>query len=530
MDQDKVHELCSELENAKFELEQEREKVQRIERDLEHSQAIAHIGSWRLNFSNGLFQCSEPCREILGFTEKETLTKEKFLALIHPNDLHRLVEKQQECISNGTDFEIEHRIIVKHHVKWVSNKAELEYDSNSQLIGFSGTIEDITQQKKEERKLEESEKKYQELFRNINEGYLLVRVIFGKGNTITDFIIEETNDTFATWVGQPIENLVGYSTLDLNPDLRNEMDFWTINVIKILQTKKPLHLDYYFEPIQRWFTLSMYAPNTCHVAIIFEDINERRNIEERLKEEQELGRRLSTKLRQTTEDLTKLNDDFETFNDTVSHDLQDPLWTIKGFSEALQEDYAYLLDDTGKDYLNRILEGIFKMEIQIGALLLLSRQTRGELNKVSFNLAPLVEKIKDDLEGTEPLRNCTWVIHPLCEIFGDKDLLTIAMYNLLENAWKSTKSRSPGLIEVGCMRLHDTMEVFVKDNGVGFDMKDVDRLFIPFQRLQNQTVFPGIGIGLTTVKRIIQKHHGHTWAEGKPGEGATFFYTLPLKE
>jgi PAS domain S-box-containing protein len=222
--------------------------------------------------------------------------------------------------------------------------------------------------------------------------------------------------------------------------------------------------------------------------------------------------------------------ELDAFAYSVSHDLRAPLRSIDGFSQALIEDYQGQLDDQGKDYLHRIRESAEKMSKQIDAILRLSRQTRRELRKEHFNLTEVATQILEGLANNQPSRKVIWIVAKGCTVTGDPEMLTIALDNLIRNAWKFTSHQPKSRIEVGCERKDTHLTFFVRDNGVGFDMRYVDKLFIPYQRLHSEKEYPGIGIGLATVKRIIEKHHGRIWAKGEPGKGATFYFTLPLSE
>lgn len=232
-------------------------------------------------------------------------------------------------------------------------------------------------------------------------------------------------------------------------------------------------------------------------------------------------------LTQRQTQLENVNKELESFAYAVSHDLRAPLRSIDGFSLALLEDYQEKLDDEGKDYLKRVRTNTQKMGDLIDAILRLSRQTRKELSCTRIDLTSLSRSIITRIQQEEPQRHVNVTIMEHLQVTGDKDLLASAMENLLQNAWKFTKKQPHPRIDVGTEQYNGERVFYVKDNGAGFDMNNAEHLFAPFQRLHSQQDYPGIGIGLSTVKRIIQKHGGKIWAKAAPQQGASFYFTLP---
>jgi signal transduction histidine kinase len=237
-------------------------------------------------------------------------------------------------------------------------------------------------------------------------------------------------------------------------------------------------------------------------------------------------KRVEEELRQRTVELKASNKELEAFAYSVSHDLRAPLRSMEGFSSALIEDYADKLDNQGKQYLKYVQESSDLMARLIDDLLKLSRVTRSDMSRENVDLSEIAQKIVGALEKVEPHRHVKVSIAPDITAYGDLNLLRVALENLLGNAWKfSSKTTSPR-IEVGTIEHNGRQAYFVRDNGVGFDMKYADKLFQPFQRLHKSSEFAGTGIGLATVQRIIRRHGGEVWAESNAGEGATFYFTL----
>jgi light-regulated signal transduction histidine kinase (bacteriophytochrome) len=245
--------------------------------------------------------------------------------------------------------------------------------------------------------------------------------------------------------------------------------------------------------------------------------------------EQEVSRlssELERRVRERTAELEAANEELESFAYSVSHDLRAPLRGIRGFSEMLLERYAGQLDAAGQDLLHRVCESSHRMNRLIDDLLKLSRIGRSELRWQAVNLSALAEASAAELRKAEPGRAVDIIIRPNLRAEGDERLLGIVLNNLLANAWKFTASRPRGRIEFGFAAQAEPV-FFVRDNGVGFDMAHAGKLFAVFQRLHSASEFPGTGVGLATVQRIIKRHRGRAWATGVVNQGATFYFTLP---
>lgn len=236
--------------------------------------------------------------------------------------------------------------------------------------------------------------------------------------------------------------------------------------------------------------------------------------------------RVERELRQSNARTEAANNELQAFSYSVSHDLRAPLRGIDGFSLALLEDCGDRLSEDGKDYLLRIRNATARMGKLIDNLLELARTMRTEMLNEEVNLSSLAEEVVAQYRATDPLRHASFVIAPGLTLRGDRILMRALLENLLGNAWKFTSRKIDARIELGADRNGARSVFFVRDNGAGFDMCYADKLFGVFQRLHDATEFPGTGIGLATVQRIVHRHGGRVWAESKPGEGATFYFQL----
>lgn len=389
---------------------------------------------------------------------------------------------------------------------WVSiNASPISYKGKPAVMG---TIQDITERKKAEESLIASETRYRRLFESAKDGILILDFDTGKVVDVNPFLL----------------NLLDYSSQDI---LGRQL--WEIGLFKdivssreaftVLQNKG--YIRYEDLPLETRnkqridveFVSNVYEVD--HTKVIQCNI---RDITQRKKTEEELRRYSS--------EIELANKEMETFSYSVSHDLRAPLRGIDGFSNALLEDYSSKLDEKGKEYLNRIRESSQHMSQLIDGMLKLSRISRKEMHPDRVNLSSIVRSISEELKRSLPDRKAEFIIPQEIIAYGDKSLLDALLSNLLENAWKFTSKCNQTRIEFGNLHQNGEVVYFIKDNGAGFDMHYSDKLFQPFSRLHNQKDFPGTGIGLANVQRIVRRHGGRVWAEGELNKGATFYFTL----
>jgi signal transduction histidine kinase len=260
---------------------------------------------------------------------------------------------------------------------------------------------------------------------------------------------------------------------------------------------------------------------------MLDEIGKGRTAIERARDElHQLNEELEQRVLDRTAQLEIANKELEAFSYSVSHDRRAPLRALDGFSRILLADYGTKLDDAGRDSLDRVRRAAQHMAMLIDDLLKLARVTRTEPNREPVNLSALAREVFETLRAQDPARQVAFVVAPMAETRGDSRLLRIALENLLGNAWKFTGGRADPRIELGTKNESDGLVYFVRDNGAGFDMAYAGKLFAPFQRLHTLEEFPGTGIGLATVQRIVHKHGGRIWAESAIGEGAAFYFTL----
>ena len=294
----------------------------------------------------------------------------------------------------------------------------------------------------------------------------------------------------------------------------------------VLKTMQPLEWEWRGPDGRDYFVYDFPFTDTDGTTLILEiglDITERKLAEAEIK-------RLNADLEKTVEartaELRAANAELESFAYAVSHDLRAPLRAMSGFSQALVEDYGSRLDGDARVYLDQIGLASDHMSDLIDGLLTLSRSTRGELKQEALDLSAMAERLLAAWSAAEPARRVTWTVEPDLRAQGDATMIEVVMRNLIDNAWKYTCKTPEATIRVHAGEREGRRCFCLSDNGAGFDRAHAGKLFQPFQRLHRQEEFPGIGIGLATVQRIVHRHGGAIWAEGAPGQGATFCFTL----
>jgi light-regulated signal transduction histidine kinase (bacteriophytochrome) len=243
-------------------------------------------------------------------------------------------------------------------------------------------------------------------------------------------------------------------------------------------------------------------------------------------EAQELNKELENRVASRTADLQIINKELESFSYSVSHDLRAPLRSIDGFSNLILKKYGSTLNDEAKDYFQRVMNATHQMGQLIDDLLKLARLNRVEMTLESTNLSEIAVSIVEEFKAAQPDRRINVHIQPNIFAKVDKSLMQVALHNLFENAFKYTRNTEQAEIDFGRILENGKNVYYIRDNGVGFDMKYVDKLFGAFQRLHSVKEFEGTGIGLATVQRIIHRHKGRIRAEAEPGKGAAFYFTL----
>jgi PAS domain S-box-containing protein len=310
------------------------------------------------------------------------------------------------------------------------------------------------------------------------------------------------------------ERLLGRTLREVFGD-HPTIDFAEEKIRQVFDTGQPLKTEYELSNFVGFWSIAPEFDIDGKVVSVISttlDITDRKQTEE--------------ELRQRSAELQAANRELEAFSYSVSHDLRAPLRAIDGFTRILMDDFASQLPKDGMMFLQRTRAAAQNMGQLIDDLLRLSRITRAEINHQAVDLHAISRDILEQLQASDPDRKVKVSVESNLNLHGDERLVRVALENLLNNAWKFTAKTKRASIKVGKVVKEDKDTFYVRDNGVGFNMDYVDKLFGPFQRLHTVEEFPGTGIGLAIVKRIVHKHGGEMWTESKPGKGATFYFTL----
>jgi PAS domain S-box-containing protein len=388
---------------------------------------------------------------------------------------------------------------------------------------FSAIFDNITNQKLAEEAIRESEKQFRTLFMSINEGFYISEVIYNENGDPCDYKYLEVNPKFEEILGLRRDQIIGKRYKELVPVDTTQ---WLDTYFKVAHTGNPLRYEFYSKEYDRHFLTYTYQTVKGRLNVFVMDITEQKQAEEAIKKYSE---ELEEKVKERTEQLLLSNKELESFSYSVSHDLRTPLRAINGYAKMLEEDYRKVLDNEGKRLLDVIKHNAVRMGNLIDDLLAFSRLGRKEVQKSKVNMKTLAKETLKELSKAEK-HHAEVRIGNLHPSYADSVLMNNVFMNLISNAIKYSSKEGKPVIEIESEYKNGEVIYSIHDNGVGFDMQYAGKLFGVFQRLHKTEEFEGTGVGLAIVQRIIHKHGGRVWAEGKPGEGATFYFSLPVQK
>jgi PAS domain S-box-containing protein len=474
------------------------EEFKSCEEKLRYASTAADIGLWHWDLVNNELTWSERCKEFFGYPPDYAMTYEAFLNAIHEEDRQCIDEAVQKALREKTGYFVEMRVVMPDgQVRWVMSKGRSFYDDQDNPVRMHGIVMDIT-----ERKLAEAEVQRLASFPLINPNPILEMDIDGKV-------------TFYNPAAKQILDKAGHNNGD-NP-------FIPQDISAILQDLKDKKTQQYIQEIEieGYFfkEIIFLAPQIQTVRIYTMDITDRKRAEKEIE-------RLKAELRKLAAELEAANREFDAFNYTAAHDLRRPLTNINGYCQVLRELCSEKLDEQCKGFLREAYDGTLQMNQLIDTLLNFSNLAHVELCREKIDISQIAQAVAKELQLADPERPVTFLIADGISVDGDPNLVRLALDNLLGIVLKYTSTREDVVIEFGVTDIDGMPIYFVRDNGSGFDVVNAKKLFITFQRLSGHEACKGFGIGLATVERIIRRHGGRIWAEGEPGKGAAFYFTL----
>jgi len=493
------------------------------ERQLGEAQQLAHVGNWVWDISSSSLSWSAETYRIFGLTPQHSVNYDMFAAMIHPDDRNMVREAINAALQRKVAYDIDHRIVRNDNtLRTVHERGTVTFDKNGSPIRMFGTVQDITERKTTEEKLRESEERFRQLAETIDDVFWLV----------------EWPQNRVIYVSLAFERIWGLTA----QHLYNNPMAWLHAIV----TEDHLHVERVFleeaaikgfdltyritrpDGEMRWihdraFPIRDEQGEVYRIAGVASDITTR------VEAEQELQRyrdHLEQLVAERTAELQASNRELESFNYSLAHDLRTPLRAVTSFGQILSQEAGSKLSLEELDHLQRITKAGKHMASLLDGIAELGRISRSKMKYRTVDLSAIAHKVTNQLQRAHPQRSVSVTVSPhmLCE--GDSVLLTIVVRNLLENAWKNTIDRSEAHIDFGEFIEHGITTYYVRDNGVGFNMKHANRIFEPFQLLHNGNEQLGTGIGLAAVHRIILRHKGRVWAKAVENAGATFYFTL----
>lgn len=487
----------------------QRTRLQEAHAMLGVAAVVGRFGAWSADVATGQVQWTEQARALYELPLTHGTTLEAAMSMYVPDDRERLRAAYERCASDGTPYDLELQAQTASGRRiWVRVTGVPVRDPQGRIARLQGAVQDIDASKAAALAYRELADRFRSTLDALTDGFAIVD---------REWRIAYANAAAHALVQLAEGEAVGHSFWELFPATRNSV--FEEHYRAAMERGEVRRFDAHYAPLQVWFRVSAF-PSGQGIAISFADVTaatQARHLLQRQNEELEL------RVRERTEALQRINDELASFTLAVAHDLRAPLGGIRGFARAAVERLDPSHDTRLPHYLARVEANAQHMEDLLAGLLSLSRVGSAELARQPVDLSALAREALEALHAAEPLRRVVPRVQDGLRVRADPGLLRTLVENLVGNAWKFSAGREPAHIEVG---QEATGAFFVRDDGAGFDMACAGDLFAPFRRLHDAQEFGGVGIGLASARRVVERHGGRIWAESAPGEGAVFRFTL----
>jgi PAS domain S-box-containing protein len=501
------------------------QELQASEDQLRRAVDAGSVGLWEWDVATGRLTWNTQIKRIFGLPpEMEGITLAKFVGMIHPEDRSKTEDAFRGALASRLTFRHEYRIVRPDgEARWVAAIGQGVFDAAGQPIAMRGAVLDVTERRQAENELRQREELQRQMIASSPIAMLMMdrdqRVLYGNATftRLFGYEIAEIPDVEAWWPR-------AYPDPVYREQVRSA---WNRRLEAAARTHQPV------EPMEATVTCKDGTQRIVHAStsevgertlVVFSDVTARKRAEQAILD---INTTLERRVKERTAELEATLKELESFSYSVSHDLRAPLRGIDGWSLALIEEYSDRLDETARGYLRRVRAEGQRLGNLIDDLLNLSRTSRAEFRPAPVDLSELARATARRVEDNRPAPAVEFACVPGLRCRGDTRLLELALFNLLDNAWKFSSKAAQPRVEFGQTETDRGPAFFVRDNGAGFDMRHARKLFGVFQRMHTQEEFPGTGVGLATVQRIIHRHGGRIWAESTPGVQTTFFFQLP---
>lgn len=492
----------------------------------------AGVGTWHWDVANDRLVWSDQCRSIFGIAEEASVSYGRFLELLHPHDRRRVDQAVQDALKDHTEYDVAYRCIWPDgSVHWIAAKGAGFYDADGCAVRMEGVVTDITRRMEAKRSRDESERNFRML------AQIMPQMVW---TTRPDGHVDYFNQRWVDFTGMTFEQTQGWDWKSvIHPeDLDICLERWS----QALRSGQTYEVEYRIrrasDGAYRWH-LGRAEPRRDEDGRIVKwfgtctDIDDQKRLlaalQERDRKLERINNELEARVEARTAELTRSNKELEQFAYVASHDLQQPLRMVTSYMQLLENRYKNELDDDAREFINYAVDGASRMKRLIDDLLSYSRLNSGdgqaELSDCEIVLARALGLVESVIQES----GATVTHDPLPAVVADETQLTQLFQNLIGNAVKYRGDRPPR-VHIRADQQNGEWLFSVQDNGIGFEPRYAERIFLVFQRLHTKEEYAGTGIGLAICKKVVERHGGRIWVESQPGRGSTFYFTIPCVE